>query len=90
MSSVKEPNFFGFENGRIDLGHDAPGWRSWSRRSTSTLEAYQALFRDVRAEKAIGEASPIYMRSPGAAERIRRGIPDARLIAILRDPAARA
>ena len=90
MSSVKEPNFFGFENGRIDLGYDAPGWRSWSRRSTSWPEEYRALFREVKGEKAIGEASPMYMRSPGAAERIRRAIPDARLIAILRDPAERA
>jgi hypothetical protein len=90
MSSVKEPNFFGFHNGQIDLGYDAPGWRSWSRRSTPELEKYHALFREVKEEKAIGEVSPMYMRSPGAAERIRRAIPDARLIAILRDPAERA
>lgn len=90
MSSVKEPNFFAFEDGEIDLGYDAPGWRSWSRRSTPGPEEYRALFRGVKAEKAIGEASPIYMRSPGAAERIRRAIPGARLIAILRDPAERA
>jgi hypothetical protein len=90
MSPVKEPNFFAFEGERFDVRHEAPGWRHWSRHSTPNPEEYRALFRDVKAEKAIGEASPSYMRSPGAAERIRRALPDARLIAILRDPAERA
>lgn len=90
MSPVKEPNFFAFEGERFDIQHEAPGWRHWVRQSTSNPEEYRALFRDVKVQKAIGEASPSYMRSPGAAERIRRALPDARLIAILRDPAERA
>jgi hypothetical protein len=90
MSPLKEPNFFAFEGGRFDLEHDAPGWHNWSRYSTSDLDDYRALFRDVKNEKAIGEVSPSYMRSSEAAERIRRAIPDARLVAILRDPATRA
>ncbi|HEX8117108.1 MAG TPA: sulfotransferase, partial [Pyrinomonadaceae bacterium] len=36
------------------------------------------------------EISPLYMYLPGTAERIRRYIPDAKLIAILRQPAERA
>ena len=90
MSPVKEPNFFAFEGERFDVQHEAPGWRHWSRHSTPHPAEYRTLFRHVKAEKAIGEASPSYMRSPGAAERIRRTIPGARLIAILRDPAERA
>lgn len=36
------------------------------------------------------EASPAYMISPKAPERIRRWLPDVRLVAILRDPVSRA
>jgi hypothetical protein len=39
--------------------------------------------------KAIGEASPNYLRSPGAANRIKAALPDVRLIASLRNPADR-
>lgn len=90
MSPVKEPNFFAFDGSRFEIGHEPPGWQHWYRHSTRDRESYRALFRDVKGEKAIGEVSPSYMRSPGAAERIHRMIPGARLIAILRDPAERA
>ncbi|MGH7589338.1 MAG: sulfotransferase family protein [Gemmatimonadota bacterium] len=90
MSPVKEPNFFAFEGGRFDFEHEAPGWQDWLRHSTPDRDGYRALFRDVKTEKAIGEVSPAYMRNPEAADRIRRAIPAARLVAILRDPAERA
>jgi hypothetical protein len=50
---------------------------------------YLTLFRDVRDETAIGEASVGYIALPSAAHAIRAKLPDARLIFMLRDPAER-
>lgn len=48
------------------------------------------LFRAVTNERAIGEASDWYLSSTEAPERIHKYIPNARLIAVLRQPADRA
>jgi len=50
------------------------------------LEAYLALFAGARADQLIGEATPSYLRSPVAAARIAAVNPDARIIALLREP----
>jgi hypothetical protein len=50
-------------------------------------ETYLELFRNVRHETAIGEASVRYLLLPAAARAIRARIPHARLIFVLRDPA---
>jgi hypothetical protein len=50
-------------------------------------ETYVRLFQGVRDETAIGEASIDYFWLPSAAQAIRRQLPDARLIFVLRDPA---
>src|SRR5690606_4435051 len=62
----------------------------WSHPAMHDLAAYRALFDDVTNEGAIGEASPIYLYAEQAPRNIHRHIPDARMIAILRDPAERA
>jgi hypothetical protein len=51
---------------------------------------YLRLFRDVKKEKAIGEASVLYLWSKTAAETMRSKIPDAKIVMILRDPVDRA
>jgi hypothetical protein len=56
----------------------------------SEWDEYLRLFRNVRAERAVGEASAVYLWSPGAAESIRAYRKDARIVMILRDPAERA
>jgi Sulfotransferase domain len=53
-----------------------------------TLEEYLALFAPARLDQKAGEASPSYLRSPLAAARIRELEPDARIIAVLREPAS--
>jgi hypothetical protein len=53
-------------------------------------EQYLKLFKNVRGERAIGEASVCYLWSEQAALNIRKEIPDARIIMILRNPAERA
>ena len=54
------------------------------------MEAYRAEFAAAVGKKVAGEASNSYLYSPLAAERIKRYIPDVKLIAILRNPADRA
>ena len=52
--------------------------------------AYRRLFDGVGNEIAVGDASTSYLWSDGAAERIHRDVPAARIIAVLRDPVDRA
>jgi len=86
MSPVKEPHFFAYEGRKPNT--QGPG--DTANDSIITLKEYLALFESVRNERAIGEASTMYLYLPQACERIRYYLPDARLIAILRHPAERA
>ena len=53
-----------------------------------TMAEYVALFADAEPEQRVGEASPQYIRSPSAASLIAQAQPEARIIAILREPAS--
>lgn len=53
-------------------------------------EWYASLFAEAGGRKAIGEATPTYMSSPEAVERMASIVPEARLVAILRNPVDRA
>lgn len=88
MSPVKEPNFFAFE-GEPPL-FAGPLGDFYRRRTVRQPRAYAALFAAATAQRAIGEASVGYLFMPHAPSRIRRQLPDSRLIAILRHPADRA
>jgi hypothetical protein len=83
MSPIKETNFFAYEGENMEF-------RSVMRFPVVTTEAYLALYHGVSKEKAVGEASPLYLHSRYAAERIREFCPEAKLIAILRHPVDRA
>ena len=78
MSPVKEPNFFSSQE------------QENAADAVTQLGTYQHLFRGVSGEKAIGEASHSYLYEPRAAAEIRRYVPEAKLIAILRNPIDRA
>lgn len=88
MSRLKETNFFALEGRPRFAGpHD----RTIVNRDMIWRERdYRRLFRKVRDEIAIGESSPRYLYTPGTARRIHRSLPDARLVAVLRQPAERA
>ena len=91
MSPVKEPNYFAFA-GR-DLDFRAPIDRrpeGINNASITDWDAYTALFEAADPEQARGEASHTSLYWPDAAENIRRRVPDARLVAILRNPVERA
>jgi len=80
MPEFKEPRYFAPEL-RPPLARETPD-------RPQTLERYLALFADAEPGQRAGEASPQYLRSPSAAARIAELRPDARMIVILREPAA--
>ncbi len=87
MSPVKETNFLEKDWETLIKDHNFKGKPS----KIVTFEQYKALFEGVTDEIAIGEASPNYLfHYESSAARIRKYVPEAKLIAILRDPAERA
>jgi hypothetical protein len=81
MPEVKESRFF------------APDMRSRfgakeAQGHPLTLDGYLSLFDAASPDQRIGEVSPQYLRSRVAADRIAEVQPDARIIAILREPAS--
>src|SRR5437762_2920456 len=54
------------------------------------LDWYRAQFDRVEDGQVVGEASPNYMFSEDAVQRMAALLPDAKLIAILREPVSRA
>jgi hypothetical protein len=90
MSPIKEPFFFDHamdpEGGVV--GREFGGHRQPPR--FADIGEYRALFEGVENEKAIGEATPLYIYAPGTPERIERHVPGAKSIALLRHPADRA
>jgi Sulfotransferase domain len=80
MPASKEPWFFADE--LLERTPPRPGG------TPDTLESYSAWFADARPDQRAGEASALYLWSRTAAGRIARARPDARIIAILREPAS--
>jgi hypothetical protein len=84
------PRFFALE-GKDPATFRGPGDREMiSQTAVTNLEDYRALFAGVSDEKAVGEATVTYLHLPEAAGRIRHYVPEARLIAVLRNPVERA
>lgn len=88
MSPLKEPHYFGPDLAtRYDM-------RVVKGKNVGLLmnnkAAYLKLFRDAKDSVAAGEASASYLSDRTAPTRIRDVVPEARIIAILRDPAKRA
>jgi sulfotransferase family protein len=100
MSSMKEPNFFAFLEGvpafagPKSLERSAVLGDRLTREkygfSIVTWKAYERLFASAAPGALKGESSVSYMYYPHAAERIRRYVPKARFLAILRNPVDRA
>ena len=89
MSANKEPHFLTF------LGQDyqdfvGPGIHYWQKQIVDNIDDYRDLFETVNQEKAIGESSVYNLYYPQACQHIQEYCPQAKLIAILRHPAARA
>lgn len=83
MSPVKETNFFAYEGETLSVR--GPG-ADYINNSITDLATYQALFEGAPPGAERGEASPLYLFSEKAPRRIHAHVPDARLVAILRNP----
>gem|GEM_PF-1744926 len=81
VAPIKEPHYFApsvSENNRI------------ARFVTHDKSQYLSLYKDVKNESAIGEASASYLWDVESPKAIHDVVPDARIIIILRDPIQRA
>lgn len=90
MSPVKEPFYFVL-NG-APPSYPAPG-EEYRARLRYTAESYAALFQGATSQRAVGEASALYLSSyqpERTAANIQAFNPQMRLIALLRQPADRA
>jgi hypothetical protein len=81
MSDIKEPRFLA-----SDLSSRFTNPRG--RPLPQTLDQYLSLFEGVPDDHRAGEATPFYLWSRTAAERISQIQPAARIVAILREPAS--
>ena len=88
MSPIKEPKFFALEGHPLDFA--GPGDERIGKDTTVTFEAYAKLFERAAGAAAVGESSTLYLNHHDAPDSIARRLPDVKLVAILRDPAARA
>jgi hypothetical protein len=80
---IKEPNFFAVCNAT----ETSPALLA---RSVLSLDRYSQLYRQASIAVPRGDISPEYLRSASAPIEIARLVPDARIVAILRNPVDRA
>lgn len=88
MSPVKEPHYFCSH--QFPDRFAGPGDEEFSRSVFREMSPYEQLFADRGKRQIAGEASVFYLHYPDTAERIRQFNPDAKVIAILRNPVDRA
>ena len=85
MTANKEPMFFNnFQKANNFKVHGR------KTKKITTFDQYYALFDAVKNEKAIGEASPSYIFNEDCPQLIHKYLPDTKIIAVLRQPVARA
>lgn len=86
---LKEPMYFAFQQQKLSF--QGPGDEAGiNSKAVTDAAAYKALFRGVRNETSVGEASANYLYHSCVAQNIRAELPDAKLICILRNPVERA
>ena len=86
MSPIKETNFFAYAPDMIDqfLNFDD------SIFPVKDIATYKKLFNCTKNKSVRGESSPMYLWHPIAPANIRRHIPEAKLICVLRNPVERS
>lgn len=100
MSRIKEPNYFSRDDGPAFMtgirGEELARYLGGSMNEyvhgamITEWDDYLRLFRHASDEPVVGEASPAYLYSRSAPSRIARACPEARIVAVLREPIARA
>lgn len=89
LPGYQEPRYYAYE-GEQSQDFDGPDSTKLIRGIVRTETEYRDLFSGVDGESGIGDVSPAYLYSPVAASRILEAHPNARIIAILRNPVERA
>ncbi len=79
----KEPNFFA-----VDGNPDASA--VLQSRAVVDRDGYEALYRSATDQQRSGDISPEYLRNPYVAAHLASVVPEARLVAVLRNPIERA
>ena len=87
VSTPKEPNYFATLHGALDYCGPGDAW--FASQNVSSWEDYTRLF-DAGGSAVAGEASAMYLALPEAAASIASRVPSAKIIAVLREPLARA
>lgn len=88
LPTNKEPGFFAFENMDMDQFYYPKPMNV--RTSTLTDRAkYTQQFAEARTDQKSGDMSTIYLSSPNAPAAIKKYDPNAKMVAILRNPVAR-
>ena len=83
MSPKKEPNFFSFQ----DIGNQK---LYYPEKNIKSVELYKILFKNAKNKIAIGDASVSYLFYEQVPKRIKKIVPNAKIIIILRQPTSRA
>lgn len=90
LSPVKEPKFFLCDGAPPRAGQRGPGDAHSAREWVWRRDRYEALFDGAPPGTLRGESTPFYLYDLDAQVRIAQRIPEARLIAVVRDPVDRA
>lgn len=88
MPEVKEPNFFAYESHSL-LDFSDADTRKHYEDSITDIKSYVALFENADESSLIGEISNTTLYMPHALEAVKKYVPNAKLIVILRQPAER-
>jgi len=88
LSALKEPKYFLGDGPPPTRG--GPGDAKTYSEYVWQREAYEALWNGAEAGQLRGESTTLYLQDPAAHRRIFDAVPDAKLVAVLRDPVDRA
>lgn len=89
LADVKDSEFFAMEGKKPVAREEDPESLHHHPNAVYDLESYQGLFDDVTTEKAVGEASTIYLYDKYAYTVIKKYVPEVKMIAVFRDPVDR-
>lgn len=88
LSAVKEPKYY-MCGDSPPPAYKGPGDAHSNQEWIWQRPRYRALFANAPADALCGESTPFYLYNRDARRRIATDLPDARLIAVLRDPVDR-
>ena len=91
--AIKETNYFVYSNRALDTagaGNADQRFQYLHRTTITDAEDYEALYAEAGSHQLRGEVCPRYLYYPNAARNIKEYAPDAKIIAILRNPIDRA